>query len=67
MKLTAVVILCTLLITNLLLAQSKGDYKLNGAVVDSATGKGLPGANIAIISRKNNQMCSPLKLNLNFL
>ena len=56
MKLTAVVILCTLLITNLLLAQSKGDYKLNGAVVDSATGKGLPGANIAIISRKNNQI-----------
>lgn len=32
----------------------KGNYKLVGIVADSATGKGIPDANVVILSRKDN-------------
>ncbi len=56
MKLSTIAVFIALLISSLSLAQSKGNYNLKGAVVDSGTGKGLPGANIIILSRKDNHM-----------
>ena len=56
MKIKTAVVLFLLLLAELVPAQSSETYKLNGAVVDSASGKGLPGANIVILSRKDNHI-----------
>lgn len=56
MKLKFAVVFFLILLAELVPAQSSETYKLNGAVVDSASGKGLPGANIVILSRKDNHI-----------
>lgn len=43
-----------LFLTNSFAQSDKGNYKLVGIVADSATGKGIPDANVVILSRKDN-------------
>ncbi len=56
MKVISAILVSILIISNLTLAQDKGNYKLIGAVVDSTLGTGLKGANVSILSRKDGKV-----------
>ncbi|MCL5030138.1 MAG: TonB-dependent receptor [Bacteroidetes bacterium] len=55
MKLISALIISALIFSNLIFAQEKENYKLIGAVADSALGTSLVGANVTIISRKDGR------------
>ncbi len=55
MKLLSALIISALIFSNLTFAQEKENYKLIGAVADSALGTSLVGANVTIISRKDGR------------
>ena len=55
MKLLSALIISLLIFSNLIFSQEKENYKLIGAVADSALGTALVGANVTIISRKDGR------------
>ncbi len=55
-KITLVISL--LVFSSIIFPQNQNSYKLSGGVVDSATGLGLQGANVVVVSRKDGKTLS---------